>query len=320
MIGILGSSPINTVKQAGIGAFTSLLTPAPSRAYSEGRNHREYVSTRGILIAKNKLTTNPNSVIGNGYYFQFNPQTIQDSKDTQYETRGYTGLAYNDYYWKGGGERIISFQLFMDNTPGSKTRMFRPTAYGSKLANEPSSVKNFGYIGEDGSVVSQNGSGFGQVFKGAWEQAKGEVVSMAKSMYSPFADYFAPKRGPAGFDLQGAAFSNTRIDERGILPEVELIQSFLYPEPLNGEQTPKFAEGGVVSSTQFRPPATVVFALGPIYLEGVIKAAPVTYTLFDKDLTPLRATMDIEIAVFEYENLTRQISFAADVAKLNSAR
>ena len=318
-MGILGSSPINTVKQAGIGAFTSLLTPAPSRAYSEGRNHREYVSTRGILIAKSKLTTNLNSVIGNGYYFQFNPQTIQDSKDTQYETRGYTGLAYTDYYWKGGGERVISFQLFMDNTPGSKTRMFRPTAYGSKLANEPSSVKNFGYIGEDGSVVSQNGSGVGRA-EGAREYFKGEVESMAKSMQSSFVNYFAPKSGPAGFDLQGDAFSNTRIDERGILPEVELIQSFLYPEPLNGEETPKFAEGGVISSTQFRPPATVVFALGPIYLEGIIKAAPVTYTLFDKDLTPLRATVNIEIAVFEYENLTRQISFAADRTKLNSSR
>ena len=312
ILGILGSSPINTVKQAGISAFTSLLTPAPSRAYSEGRNHREYVSTRGILIAKSKLTTNPNSIIGNGYYFQFNPQTIQDSKNTQYETRGYTGLAYSDYYWKGGGERVISFQLFMDNTPGSKTRMFRPTAYGSKLANEPASVKNFGYIGEDGSIVSQNVSGVGRA-ESSRELFKGEVTSLKST-------YVAPKPGPSGFDLHGDAFSNTRIDERGILPEVELIQSFLYPEPLNGEETPKFAEGGVVSSTQFRPPATVVFALGPIYLEGVIKAAPVTYTLFDKDLTPLRATMNIEIAVFEYENLTRQISFVADRTKLNSSR
>jgi hypothetical protein len=45
--------------------------------------------------------------------------------------------------------------------------------------------------------------------------------------------------------------------------------------------------------------------MGPFYLEGIIKSAPVTYTLFDSDLTPLRGTVDIEFAVFEYENINK---------------
>jgi hypothetical protein len=76
-----------------------------------------------------------------------------------------------------------------------------------------------------------------------------------------------------------------------------------------GETTPLFSEGGIVSTRQFRPPAIVIFAFGPFYLEGVIKSAPVTYQLFDEDLTPLRATIDIEFAVFEFENLNRNTSF-----------
>ena len=95
------------------------------------------------------------------------------------------------------------------------------------------------------------------------------------------------------------AYSRTRAHERGVLDKVELLQSFLYPAPVDNEETPKFAQGGVVSMNQFRPPATLVFALGPIYLEGVLKSAPVNYTLFDSDLTPIRATVDVEIGVFE---------------------
>jgi len=54
---------------------------------------------------------------------------------------------------------------------------------------------------------------------------------------------------------------------------------------------------------QFRPPAIAVLSLGPLYLEGVIKSAPVTYTLFDQDLTPIRATIDIVFSVYEFEEL-----------------
>lgn len=286
-MGILGINPITTIKKAGMSAFTSLLTPSPSKAYAEGRNPREYVTTRGILIAKSELEkSNPD--LNAGYYFQFNPQTISDSKSTLYETRGYTGLAYNDYYWRGGGERTITFQLFLDNTPQSKTNMFRPTAYGSKLANELKQTKT--------SAVTTKETIIG-----------GEMASIVRGMDSYYNRKESNKYG--GLVLEGDAYSNTRIDERGILPEVEFLQSFLYPEPLLNEETPQFASGGVVTATQFRPPATVVFALGPLYLEGIVKEAPVQYTLFDKDLTPIRGTMDITLAVFEFENLSRIIKF-----------
>lgn len=255
-----GTSPINSAVTAGTDNFESVLQPKSSGSYGSdsSRYSKAYSSARGILIAKKYLDRVPLE-LDKGHYFQFNPQTINDVKNTLYEIRNYTGLSYNDYIWGGGGERIISFQLFLDNTPQSKYGAFRPDSYGSKKANE---------------------------------------IDAAKST-------------AAEVKMSGDAFSNSRVHERGILPEVEMIQSFLHPDVLEGENTPLFAEGGVVTSTQFRPPAIAVLAIGPIYLEGVVKSAPVTYTLFDSDLTPIRATIDIEFAVFEFESLTRQIDWKA---------
>lgn len=151
-------------------------------------------------------------------------------KNTLYEVRPYAGMAYNDYIWSNGGERIISFQLFLDNTPQSKTEQFRPEAINNTaLANTL--------------------------------QAEGT-------------------KNPSSFQwVQNGAYSNTRVSERGVLPEVERLQSFLYPAPIGDEKTPLFAEGGIVTTTQFRPPSVLVFALGPLYLEGVLRSAPVTYQL-----------------------------------------
>lgn len=262
MITVLGQSPVSSVATAGRSEFMSIFKNKPSRAYGEDPNRypRAYAPTRGILINKSLVEGERTPDLKRGYQFQFNPQTITDVKNTLYETRQYAGLSYNDYIWSGGGERIISFQLFLDNTPQSKQRSFRPTAYGSKLAKE---------FKTDGVVPSKELTSFEYV--------------------------------------DNDAYSTSRVDERGILPEVELIQSFLYPAPLTGEDTPLFAEGGVVSVNQFRPPATVILAIGPLYLEGVVKSAPVTYTLFDQDLTPIRGTIDIEFAVFEFEDIERRI-------------
>ena len=105
------------------------------------------------------------------------------------------------------------------------------------------------------------------------------------------------------WDMNGA-FSVTRVHERGVLDAVEYLQSFLYPEPLKDENTPRFAEGGIISLNQFRPPATAVFSFGPILLQGIIKSAPVTYQLFDRDLTPIRASVSVELGVLEFEDLT----------------
>lgn len=302
MIEVLGQSPISSVATAGRSEFMSIFRNKPSKAFGEDPNRypRPYTSTRGILINKELVDGVKTPDLKQGYQFQFNPQTITDVKNTLYETRQYAGLPYNDYIWGGGGERIISFQLFLDNTPQSHIQSFRPTAYGSKLA-DAIKVEGTGFTYDDKGRITGTGdkSYFG---KGIVD----EIVSQGKSI----AESFLPSKGPSKFDYdQYGAYSRSRIDERGILPEVELLQSFLYPAPLAGKTTPLFAEGGIVNVEQFRPPATVILAVGPLYLEGVIKSAPVTYTLFDQDLTPIRGTVDIEFAVFEFENIERQIDW-----------
>lgn len=302
MIETLGQSPISSVGTAGRSAFMSIFRNKTSNAFGEepSRYLRPYTSTRGILINKEFTRSKPVDLT-KGYQFQFNPQTISDVKETLYELRSYAGLPYNDYVWGGGGERIISFQLFLDNTPQSKIPAFRPTAYGSKLAKEIQ-VDGKGFTYDEHGRITGTGekSYFGK-----------EFVDELRSTGKSIANSFSPSKGPSKFEYKGEAYSTSRIDERGILPEIEKIQSFLYPAPLVGENTPLFAEGGVVNTTQFRPPATVILAIGPLYLEGVVKSAPVQYTLFDQDLTPIRGTVDIEFAVFEFETITREIDWKA---------
>lgn len=290
MIEMLGQSPISSVTTAGLSSFVSVLRNSPSTAFSGSneRYPRAYVATRGILINKEFLRSKVID-LSKGYRFQFNPQSVSDSKSVNYETRGYAGLNYNDYIWGGGGERIISFQLFLDNTPQSKQRYFRPDSYGSKIAQEFKTV---------GNTISSKSKG--PIIDGIHEEMDAQKRTLRESV--------SPAKGPSDFEfIKNDAYSLSRVHERGILPEVELIQSFLYPAPLAGERTPLFAEGGVVSNNQFRPPATAVLALGPIYLEGIVKSAPVEYTLFDKDLTPIRGTINIEFSVFEFANLKRKI-------------
>lgn len=301
MIEVLGQSPISSVATAGRSEFMSIFRNKPSKAFGEDPNRypRPYTSTRGILINKEFVDGVKTPDLKQGYQFQFNPQTITDVKNTLYEARQYAGLPYNDYIWGGGGERIISFQLFLDNTPQSKQRSFRPTAYGSKLAKE-FKTEGTGYTYDENTgkyTLDRDYLG-----KGIVDELKSQAKSIKESVF--------PSKGPSSFEyIDNDAFSTSRVDERGILPEVELLQSFLYPAPLTGETTPLFAEGGVVSTNQFRPPAVAILAIGPLYLEGVLKSAPVTYTLFDQDLTPIRGTVDIEFAVFEFENIERQIDW-----------
>lgn len=296
MIELLGSSVVSSVATAGLKEFVSIFRRKPSRAYGTVDDRRYMATTRGILINERYLEGTPQ--LDKGYQFQFNPQTIDDIKETLWEARGYTGLAYNDYVWAGGGERTITFQLFLDNTPASK---YRGLVSAEKAAPEIKSKAKFGY--------DANGK------LGSWEKnyigksLVEEFVSQGKTAWDAAKGLFAPGAGPSRLEFTPErAVPPTRVDERGILPEVELIQSFLYPEVLDGEQTPQFASGGVISANQFRPPATVILCVGPIYLRGHVKAAPVHYMLFDTDLTPLRATMDIEFGVMEFANLTNKVA------------
>lgn len=303
MIQALGASPISGVTKAGMSEFLSLLRPKPSKAFGDdpSRYFRPYTNTRGVIINKDFLKGSTTDLT-KGYQFQFNPATINDVKEALYESRTYIGLPYQDYIWKGGGQRTITLQLFLDDTPQSHIRSFRPTAIG----------------GKDAATIRLDDK-YGQGVSG-YEAFEKEVMS-GKSKSNSFKDElssqrqaikenFKPTPGPNKFKWdENGAYSHSRTRERGVLDDVELIQSFLYPAPLVGENTPKFAEGGIVSLNQFRPPATAVLCIGPLYLEGVVKAAPVQYTLFDQDLCPIRATIDLEFAVFEFEEVTRKIKW-----------
>lgn len=265
LMNMAGISPVNSVKTAGVKEFASIFEKSP-RYDGYSSSPRPYVTTRGILIAKSALKTmNPDSM----YYFQFNPQTINDTKETLYESRNYVGLAYNDYIWSSGGERTISFELFLDDTQESKGIGFRPFSYNQ-----------YGELTDDGILHKSNSN---------------------KNMDSATSNVMPQRKEDV--------LSFTKLHKRGILDEVEKIQSFLYPAPLAGENTPKFASGGIVSDNQFRAPETAVLAIGPIYLEGIVKSAPVTYSLFDKDLTPVRGTINLEFSVFEFTELTRQFGY-----------
>lgn len=297
---------IGNIDRSILQGLTSIFRPV-SRAYSEGRYPRAYSKTRGLLITKDNVLKSPQDLANDGYYFQFNPSQLNDVKQTLWESRGYSGLAYNDYAWGGGGERTISFQLFLDDTPGSHTSRFNPNDIGKPVSKVIDTSNKRG-----GKVVPQLLSENKYFISQVW----GNISSVGRTIGNRTADIFNPGRGPAGFsftdvDNTNRAFSTTRVSERGVLNDVEKIMGFLYPENMQGDSTPKFAEGGIVSQRQFRTPPVVVFTFGPIYLEGIIKSAPVTYTLFDHDLTPIRATIDIEFAVLEYSEVSRRVEWAA---------
>lgn len=285
MIEILGQSPINTAVKAGLDKFYSVFTRKPSAGVTGDLTHtpRAYVSTRGLIIRKEDIQKAAANLARDGYYFQFNPDKVSDHKGTEWSTVPYPGLNYNDYAWGHGGERIITFQLFIDDTPGSHTAGFRPEAYGSSLAWE---------LKTEGVTAGK------QFLQNARETAEGLVRGIAD-----------PTRGlgavPTSPDLrwkQNSAYSNTRMSERGVMDVVDKITQFLYPA-YKGNDRPKFASGGIVEDSQFTPPPTAVLVLGPRYFEGIVKAAPVEYLLFDADLTPIRATINVEFAAYEFADV-----------------
>lgn len=247
--------PVRVVSTALKAEFSSVFSQGGKAFSGASRDVRSYrATTRGILIAKDALTEGAPD-LSKGYTFQFNPNVLSDVKNTEYEVRSYPGLAYNDYIWSGGGERNISFKLFLDDTPQSHTKEFNPKIPANEIVNDARARSN--------------------------------------------------RNAPENFTFTDTAYSNSRIHERGVLPITELLQSYLYPAPLKGETTPKFSEGGVVNNWQFRPPQIVVFCFGPMYLEGVVRNASVEYSLFDQDLTPIRASVDVEISIMEFTNLER---------------
>lgn len=280
MIENLGLSPINSVVNAGISDFISLFRNGVSTAYVGTEQNRKRVSCRGVLIPerfgsklRDILMHNKEAVV-----FQFNPDNIQDSKETYWGSREYTGLGFTDAIWSRGGSRTISFNLFLDDTLASDTDELIDTAsYTNRLKQR--------YTASTRIPVTDR------------IQTLRELKSYGKTLAAPF------QRTPAKLEWEKEGLT-TRRHERGVLDVVEKIQSFLYPERMveNNKYTediPLFVEGGMVSSHQFRPPATLLFSYGKFVLRGVLLSAPVEYTLFDYDLTPIRANVSVEFKVIE---------------------
>lgn len=109
------------------------------------------------------------------------------------------------------------------------------------------------------------------------------------------------KQTHLGIDPANAAF--THDPNRGVLNQVEFIQSFM--RPANADpNTPVFVNGNVKLSNQFTAPPEVIFVFGPFYFEGVITRATPSYQLWNRQLVPLRATMAITIRIQEGRTLT----------------
>lgn len=311
MIELLGQAAVNTAIKAGLDQFYSAFRAVPARRV-EGEvistSPRSYVTARGILMRKEDYLKPPVSMdlIRDAYYFQFNPDHVTDTKSTEYSTVPYPGLNYNDYGWSHGGERIISFQLFLDDTPQSHSAGFRPTAYGSHMAKSPEIAG-----ATESSYKLTKESFFGKQV----EWAKNSIVDEWGTLKNEVSAQFGSvvNRPPRWEWSETGAFSRTRISERGVMDVVDKITQFLYPAYTSGDR-PKFASGGVVDNTQFRPPSTAILVLGPRYFEGIVKAAPVEYTLFDTDLTPIRATINVEFAAYEFAEI-RPISEQANVTQ-----
>jgi hypothetical protein len=70
-----------------------------------------YSSKRGIMAEKG-FELNPERCL----IFQFNPETISDSKDNNFVTKPNTGFQHVDYVWGNGGERTITFNLHFEAT------------------------------------------------------------------------------------------------------------------------------------------------------------------------------------------------------------
>lgn len=289
VLSIIGSSPINSAITWAEKSFVSLFRMKASNAFSESKGTRPYVNTRGYLISKKELFSLDDglALAQSGYMFQFNPQQFTDSKVSNFETRSYAGLPYVDYIWTGGGERQISFQLFIDDTPASHTRTFNADTY-SKLADE---IK----VQQEKTKEKFLSKKW---FKGAAETALSSIgISLTEE--------------PKALEWKSyGAYSHTRIHERGTLDAVERVTQYLYPQAewkygRTKRPIPKFSTGGIVNVEQFRPPAVVVFSFGDnYYLEGIMRSANVTHTLFDADLTPIRSTIDVTLGIIDSEAIT----------------
>lgn len=135
---------IRTGHQLGRDRFYQLYKdPVPLDAGTYRNLDKRYIELRGLFVPKKRDGYN---AIGfdesRKFLFQFNPTTIEVEKQVVYSPRAYTGLDYQDYIWANGGAKTLSFQLFMDATPGSYHSYFRKTeANGDSVYDEVDRLK-----------------------------------------------------------------------------------------------------------------------------------------------------------------------------------
>jgi hypothetical protein len=98
---------------------TAMGEPAVTYPGSNGYN-----ALRGLIAAEDDLTKT--------LVFQFNPDTMSETKASEYADRKYPGLPFKAYIWSSGGDRVLSFQLFMDATAATNNPQFRKNVgYGN---------------------------------------------------------------------------------------------------------------------------------------------------------------------------------------------
>ncbi len=85
---------------------------------------------------------------------------------------------------------------------------------------------------------------------------------------------------------------------RGVMPMVEKLTSFQYPQLIDGN-APRYSTGVKVPEVRFMPPPIAIFIFGEFYMRGIIAGVSTQYTLFDKRLKPLRAECDVTFKVIE---------------------
>lgn len=81
--------------------------------FGSGR-FNEFSNTRGVLAIDTDTFDKSKAL-----FFQFNPETISDSKTVEYADRQKPGFDNADYIWSKGGGRTITFELMLDATLSS---------------------------------------------------------------------------------------------------------------------------------------------------------------------------------------------------------
>lgn len=236
-------------------------------------------ATRGMLIpymGDGKSLPLDRSVI-----FQFNPEEISYEKTLNLEHHERLGFPYTIPFWVSGGSRIISFQLFLDATPGSNYRLFK-RATSSPITN-----------------------------------------NSVNSPYINFNDYYT---------------SGLADGSEGLLPEIQKIENYMYPVDKKRQQLSSFSSRRQVHGTtqsfnssnpdvitieKFSNPPFVIFSYGNIYAVTLIVGYKRVDKLFNKDLNPVRSTIDLSLEVHEAKIIDTNIVFDnrknVNVNRLNNA-